>query len=71
MSSADDDARKQELLRLDILLRRKQVLWETPRGILLMVATTAALIGAGAGFVGFKIGQTPPQPIVIQMPSPK
>lgn len=60
-----DDQLKQELRRLDILLRRKQVFWETPRGILLVVATTAAV----AGLLGFKIGQTPPQPIVIQIPA--
>jgi hypothetical protein len=63
-----DHAMKQELLRLDILLRRKQVFWDTPRGVLLVVATTAALVAAVAGFIGFKIGQTPPQPIVIQIP---
>ena len=61
------DEVQQELLRLDILLRRKQIFWETPRAILLIVATTAAIIGAGAGFIGFKIGQSPPTPIVIQV----
>jgi hypothetical protein len=55
-----DDFLKSELLRLDVLLRRKQTFWETPRAILLIVATTAALIGAGAGFLGYKIGSAPP-----------
>ena len=59
-----------ELVRLDILLRRKQVFWETPRAVLLIVAATAAVTGAMAGAIGFKIGQTPPQPIVIQLPTP-
>jgi hypothetical protein len=62
-----DDVLQQELLRLDVLLRRKQVFWETPRAILLIIATTAAIAGAGAGFIGFKIGQTPPTPIIIHL----
>jgi hypothetical protein len=58
-----DDALQGELLRLDVLLRRKQVFWETPRAILLIVATTAAI----AGVLGFKLGQTPPAPIIIHL----
>jgi hypothetical protein len=62
----NDNPLKQELLRLDILLRRKQVFWETPKGVLLVAATTAAL----AGVLGFKLGQTPPAPIVIELKQP-
>jgi hypothetical protein len=40
---------------------------ETPRNIAIMVGATAAIIGAIAGFIGYKIGQTPPAPIVIQL----
>jgi len=58
-----DDALQKELLRLDVLLRRKQVFWETPRGLLLVAATAAAI----AGILGFKLGQMPPAPIVIQL----
>lgn len=63
MTEDNDHGLRQELLRLDILLRRKQVFSETPRALLLIVATTAAIAGATAG----KIGQTPPPPIVIQL----
>ena len=66
-----DAALHQELVRLDVLLRRKQVFWETPRALLLIIATTAAIAGATAGFLGFKIGQTPPPPIVIQLQTPR
>ncbi len=67
MTDANDSEAQKELRRLDILLRRKQIFWETPRGLLLVVATTAAV----AGILGFKIGQNPPppQPIIIQMPT--
>jgi hypothetical protein len=58
-----DDALQKELLRLDVLLRRKQVFWETPRGLLLVAVTAAAI----AGILGFKLGQMPPAPIVIQL----
>jgi hypothetical protein len=66
----DNDPLKQELLRLDILLRRKQVFWETPKGVLLIAATAAALAGVVAGTLGFKLGQTPPAPIVIEFRQP-
>jgi hypothetical protein len=66
MTDTPDNDLKQELTRLDILLRRKQVFWETPKGVLLVVATTAAL----AGVLGFKIGQMPSAPIIIELKQP-
>jgi hypothetical protein len=66
MNDTPDNDLKQELTRLDILLRRKQVFWETPKGVLLVVATTAVL----AGVLGFKIGQMPLAPIVIEFKQP-
>lgn len=64
---ADTDLQR-ELLEMDVQLRRKQVFWETPKAILLIVATTATI----AGLLGYKFGSTPPQPIVIQLlPAPK
>jgi len=47
-----DDLLKSELLRLDVLLRKKQNFWETPRAIILIVATSAAIFG----LLGWKIG---------------
>jgi hypothetical protein len=41
----------------------KSSLWETPRAVLLIVATTAVV----AGVLGWKIGQTQPAPIVVQV----
>jgi hypothetical protein len=61
-----DELLKTELLKLDILLRRKQSFWETPRAILLIVATCAAVFG----LLGWKIGSAPPQPIVVQFGGP-
>jgi len=55
-----------ELLKMDIELRRKQIAWENPRNIAILVGATAAIIGALAGSIGYKIGATPPAPIVIQ-----
>ena len=56
-----------ESLKMDIDLRRKQLLWENPRNIAILVGATAAIIGALAGLIGYKIGATPPSPIVIQL----
>jgi hypothetical protein len=60
---ADEEARlKQELLRMDVNLRRKQDFWETPRNIVILVGVAAAAAGA----LGYKIGQNQP-PIVINL----
>lgn len=63
--TADDAPLKRQLLELDVLLRRKQSFWETPRAILLIVATTAAV----AGLLGWKIGSTP-QTINVHLDAP-
>lgn len=66
--TVDDAPLKRQLLELDILLRRKQNFWETWRGILLVVATTAAV----AGVLGWKIGSTPQEITVhLNQPLPK
>jgi len=61
---------KLELLKMDIELRRKQIAWETPRNIAILLGTMAAIFAAVFGVLGYKIGQTPPAPIVIQLPPP-
>jgi hypothetical protein len=67
---SDEAAREQdlklELLMLDIEMRRKQLFWETPRGILLVLATGAAI----GGLLGFKLGSQPPQAIIVQFQQP-
>ena len=54
-------------MEMDIELRRKQIAWESPRNIAILIGATAAIIGALAGGIGYKIGATPPAPIVIQL----
>ena len=61
-----DEYLKSELLRLDVQLRRKQSFWETPRAILLIVATTAALFTV----LGWRIGSAPPQQINVHLDQP-
>lgn len=48
----DDEERelRQELLKMDVNLRRKQVDWETPRNIAILAGALAALFGAAGGF---------------------
>ena len=70
----DDEERqlRQELLVADLNLRRKQDIWEHPRNIAILVGATAALTSAIAGFIGFKIAQTPgPPPVIINLPAAK
>jgi hypothetical protein len=68
MATADpitDDALRSELLRLDVLLRRKQAWWEHPRNFAIILGVFAAVIGAVAGFTGYRIGAHPQQ-ITVQ-----
>jgi hypothetical protein len=65
---------EEELLVADLILKRKQVAWETPKNIAIVVGVAVALASAAAGFIGYKIGAQPPQQINItgsvQMLSP-
>ena len=56
---------------LDLDLRRKQTFWETPRNLALVVGAAVALTGLIFGVLGYKIGQTPSQPIIINVPAQK
>jgi len=47
-------------IEFDIELKKKQVVWETPRNIAIIVATAVAV----AGWAGYKLGS---QPQVIQV----
>jgi len=69
---SEDEERelKQELLKMDVNLRKKQVAWETPRNIAILAGAVAALSGGLAAWIGYKVGSTPPAPIVIQLPPP-
>lgn len=54
-----------EQLVVDILLKRRQGFWETPRNLVLIVAAAAAV----AGTLGYHIGAQPvPPPVVINLP---
>ena len=56
----------------DLNLRRKQDIWEHPRNIAILIGATAALSSAIFGFIGYKIGATPPQPpVIINLPPAK
>ena len=69
MTDDEEKQLRQELLMADLSLRRKQDIWEHPRNIAVLIGATAALVAAGAGFLGYKIGQSSGQPpIVINLP---
>jgi hypothetical protein len=64
----EDDFLKRELLRLDVLLRKKQAWWEHPRNFAVVLGVIAAI----AGIFGYKIGATPlpPQQIIVHFDQP-
>ena len=55
------DDLKEQLLRLDALLRRKQLWWEHPRNAAVVLGVVVAFVAAVSGLLGFKIGSTPQQ----------
>ena len=57
-----------ELLKMDLDLRRKQIVWETPKNIAILAGTMAAIFAVVFGVLGYKLGQTPAQPIIITVP---
>ncbi len=64
MSETSDEERELRvaLMRADIDLKRKQVIWETPRNIAIMVGAVAAISAAIAGWTGYQIGRSPAVP---------
>jgi hypothetical protein len=59
---------RQELLKMDLDLRRKQDIWENPRNIVILLGV-AATIAAVVGYeIGHDLAQYRPQQIVIQLP---
>lgn len=70
MTDETDELLKAELLRLDILLRRTQSRWETPRNLAIIAGVIVALVGAVAGFTGYKIGSAPPPEIIVHLVKP-
>lgn len=71
MPISEDEERelKVALMRADITLKQKQAFWETPRNLVLIIGALVALFSIISGVLGYKIGQTPSQTIVIQMPA--
>jgi len=66
-----EHALKMELLQMDVKLREKQVIWETPRNIAILLAAWAAIIGTIAGVIGYKAGSAPQRPIIVySVPAP-
>lgn len=61
-----DEFMKSELLRLDVLLRKKQAWWEHPRNFAILLGVLAALSSA----LGYKIGSAPLPPIIVHIDQP-
>lgn len=66
------DIETREQLERELLkkLRRKQLFWETPRNLAIVVGAAVALSAALAGWLGYQTGRNapPPPPIIIQVP---
>lgn len=66
MSDISEADLKRLLTETDILLKRKQAFWETPRNIAVLIGVVAALAGA----LGFQVGSRPPQQIIVHLDQP-
>jgi hypothetical protein len=56
---------KVQIMQADLELKKKQVIWETPRNLAIVVGAVAAI----AGVLGFKLGQqSPPTPVINVYP---
>jgi hypothetical protein len=66
MNDLTEDELRVAVMKVDLLLKRRQGFWETPRNLALIIAAVAAI----AGVIGFKLGSQPPQAIVVQFQQP-
>jgi len=67
----DDEVRYEQKVKLkqmevDIELKQRQLFWETPRNLAIVVGTAVAV----AGWAGYKLGIQPPQVIQVQLLTP-
>jgi len=64
-----EDERDAHVENMQADTRYKQTLgyWEGWKVLIAAIAATAILVGAGAGWLGYLVGRTPPAPIVIQL----
>jgi hypothetical protein len=70
MSDLTHDELKMAVMKVDLLLKRRQAFWESPRNLALILTAVAAI----AGLVGFKLGSQPQaisvhfdQPLTVRM----
>lgn len=70
MSDLSEDDLRRAVLKVDLLLKRRQAFWESPRNLAVIVGVLVAVVGALAGLVGFQIGHRPPQPVIVQFQQP-
>lgn len=71
LTAEEEKELRQELLAMDMNLRRKQAFWETPRNLAIVLGAAVAATAAVAGYLGYQTGRNPPPPlppIVIQLP---
>jgi hypothetical protein len=61
---------RSNLMQRDLDLRKKQLVWETPRNIAIMLGAWAALMAAVFGVLGYRIGSTPPPTINVHLDAP-
>jgi hypothetical protein len=65
-----DDELRMRLMQADLDLRKKQIVWETPRNIAIVIGAWAAIMAAVFGVLGYKIGSAPPQTIIVHLDAP-
>jgi hypothetical protein len=65
-----DTELKRALTEIDILLKRRQARWETPRNLAIIIGVAVALFGTLSAIVGFQLGSRPPQQISVHLDQP-
>jgi hypothetical protein len=70
MSDLTEDELRVAVMKVDLLLKRRQAFWENGRNMSIIIGVVAALFGAITGILGYKLGSQPPQAIVVQFQQP-
>lgn len=70
MSELTEEELRVAVMKVDLLLKGKQAFWETPRNLAIIGGTAAAILAAIFGVLGYKLGQQPSQPIIVQFQQP-
>lgn len=76
MTEEEERALRIAIMQADLALKTKQIAWETPRNLAIIIGAVVAISAAIGGLTGYQLGRSPgatqivlPPGTIIQVPT--